>query len=94
VAGTVDLYGTFRDRTKGVVDLKSGAVGNWVGIQTAGYAFLLNPFAQFSVRSTFRRFGLSLANGVPKLKEFTDDSDYHVWFSAVSVFNWKKNGGL
>jgi hypothetical protein len=93
VAGTVDLTGVFPDGKVGVVDLKSGAVNGAVAIQTAGYAWLLSPWETFHNRPNFKRFGLSLQNGKPKLREFTEGSDYNVWMSAVSVYNWQRNNG-
>jgi hypothetical protein len=93
VAGRLDLAGKFPDGRCGIVDTKSGAVSNWVAIQTAAYAWLMNPWEQFNQQSAARRFGLSLMNGKPKIKEFSEQADYHVWFSAVSIYNWKKNHG-
>jgi hypothetical protein len=94
VAGTVDLTGVFPDGKIAVIDLKSGMVNRETAIQTAGYAWLLSPWETVHNRPNYKRFGLSLFNWKPRLKEFTDGSDYHVWMSAVSVFNWKKNGGI
>jgi hypothetical protein len=75
-----------------VVDLKSGAVGKWVGLQLAAYVHLARvngihgniPFAQW------KRYAVRLqADGKYSVKVFDALTDWKVFASALAVYNWR-----
>jgi hypothetical protein len=83
-AGTPDKFGTFRDATCAVIDIKSGAVAPWVSIQLEMYKILKG--------SNYRRYSLQLTkDGKYKLKEWTDRQDRQIALSAVACNHWKQN---
>ncbi len=85
-AGTLDLRGQFRNHQTGVdlIDIKTGAVPEWVGYQTAAYARLLTG-------SPVRRWALNLrANGTYRLTPLTARSDERVFLAALLVAQAKK----
>lgn len=82
--GTLDRTGTYANNRQQLVllDIKTGAIGRWVRLQTAAYAAcLLQP-------ETILRQGLQLrGDGTYKLSEpFTDyRTDSNMFFSLVSA---------
>jgi len=68
-----------------VIDLKSGPCAPWVGLQTAAQSLLIDPTAHF------KRFGLTLKGGKPKITEFTERTDRGVFLAALCTYNWKRN---
>lgn len=97
-AGTLDRAGTFvildHDSDYGIVDIKTGSVPEWAGIQLAAYALGLLP-------KTPRRFALLLKkNGKYKLQEFKDSSDYTAFYGACHsmlgsrlINEWRERNG-
>ena len=80
-AGTLDRTGTLGG-TRVLIDIKSGAIPAWAGIQTAAYAGCL------SERVT--RYVLQLKdNGSYKLKKFDQASDFAVFKACVTIYKWK-----
>jgi hypothetical protein len=88
-AGTYDTRGRIADAPSVLIDLKRGVAVPAVGVQLAGYAFLLE--AEHRILSmTCKRYALhSLSRGRARVKEFTDRSDYDVFLSALNLFHWK-----
>jgi len=83
-AGTPDKFGTFPDLTCALLDIKTGMMEPWVGIQTAAYEILKG--------SPYKRFGLQLkSDGSYKLTPFTNRQDKQIFLSALAVYHWKKN---
>jgi hypothetical protein len=83
VAGMLDVLGEFPDGAEGIVELKSGNVSKWTGVQTAGQDMLMGGKQR-------RRFGLKVpAVGKPNVAPFTDVDDYLVFRAAVTIANWK-----
>lgn len=82
--GIPDRWG-YISTTRVVIDLKSGPCSPWVALQTAAQGLLIDPSAHF------KRFGLTLKNGKPKITEFTDRSDRGVFLGALASYNWKRN---
>jgi hypothetical protein len=93
-AGTLDLRGVFEEplaRVPGavidLVDVKTGAVPEWVGYQTAGYARLLSERARLSVR----RWCLHLTDGGRfTLHPLAKRNDERVFVAAVTVAQARK----
>lgn len=86
-AGTPDQAGPFKGG-RAIVELKSGGIVEAAAFQTAGQAILeQQPFC--------RRFGLELKpNGRPRIVEFTDPTDRHVFLAALTIAHRKlRNGG-
>jgi hypothetical protein len=82
-AGTFDRLGVIVQGRQVLVDLKTGPVQPWVGLQLAGYALCIRTggFPQ--------RWGVYLReDGRYFITEFTDRKDKDVFLSAVSVFQW------
>lgn|SRR3990167_181921 len=83
VAGTLDVYGVFPDDKEGIIEIKSGDVSRWAGIQTAGQDILMGGKQR-------QRFGIKIPKiGKPSVKPFTDPDDYAVFRAAVTIANWK-----
>lgn len=90
-AGTFDRYGYFPATemyltpTWAIIDIKTGAVADWVRLQTAAYALGVEP--RFALARMIRRIGLELrANGTYGVKEFplaTFDQDAAQFMKAV-----------
>ena len=82
-AGTPDNIGILNENDA-VVDLKSGSVSDWVGIQTAGYEILSGL--------KLHRFALQLkGDGKYILKEFKDRNDINIFKSAMACYQWQRN---
>ena len=83
-AGTLDLRGYFPDGEEGIVEIKSGNVARWAGIQLAGQDTLLG-FGKHR-----KRYGLKIpADGPPCITPFTDPDDYSIFLSALNIARWK-----
>jgi len=89
-AGTLDRAGTFPKlgASKGryaVLDIKTGSIPSWAGIQLAAYAMLLPS------EVPPRRFALLLKkNGKYKLQEFRDEEDYVAFYGACHIVEGKR----
>lgn len=85
-AGTVDYVGLLSCGPS-IIDLKSGAVGPVVGLQTAGYELLLDK--------PVKRFALQLKDdGRYKLTEFKDRNDRRVFQAALAVWWYQRNNKI
>lgn len=81
--GTLDVLGHFPDGQEGIVEIKSGNVSKWAGVQTAGQDILLGGKYR-------KRYGLKIpAEGRPVVRPFTDIDDYNVFRACVTITNWK-----
>ena len=88
VAGTLDRL--FKGNI--LVDIKSGAVSNVVGLQTAAYAKLLLDCMGIKVK---QRFSVQLCDdGTYKLTEFNKLSDWQNFLAALKIYQFKKKGNL
>ena len=96
---TVDREGFFR-KEEAIIDLKTSAViGDWVAIQTAGYALgvpdyegqMLSPIALFYKR---RRMAVQLlATGKYKKFDYEERGDASVFVSTLHITHWKLQHG-
>jgi len=85
-AGTLDRTGTMHGRDV-LIDIKTGAVQPWAGIQTAAYEVC---YAQL-----YNRYAVELkGDGTYRLTSFADRKDWPVFLSALAIVNWKKNKGV
>lgn len=83
-AGTLDRAGALAG-AKTVVDVKTGTVPPWVGLQTAAYRRCLPE------PHTWRRAALQLkADGSFSLHDLTDRRDEAVFLAALTLVQWKK----
>lgn len=92
-AGIMDRQG-MSGRWPAVVDLKSGAVGKWVGLQLAAYVHLCraNGIHSGVPASQWRRFAVRLqANGKYSVKSFDNPKDWAVFAAALTIQVWKGN---
>lgn len=92
-AGTYDVRGWLKRPCRLVravrpvlLDIKTGALPDWCGVQLAGYARCL--------ASSHRRFGLALTNERYQLTEYRDRADERVFLAACAVANWQVAHGL
>ena len=84
VAGMLDVLGVFPDGKEGIVEIKSGNVSRWAGLQTAGQDILLGGKHRL-------RFGIKIPKmGAPVVTLFKDPDDYVVFRSVATVANWKE----
>jgi len=85
-AGILDRTGILNGEHV-LIDLKSGPPAKWANLQSAAYAGCLSlPHKRFTLRLS--------DNGKYKLSdEHKDPNDFKIFLSAVSVANWKRNGG-
>lgn len=82
-AGTIDKVATIGS-TKAILDIKTGPVSSWVGLQLAAYHILVNEPAR-------RRYAVQLNNDSSyRLHEFKDRSDRPVFLAALAIHNWKR----
>jgi hypothetical protein len=97
-AGTPDKDGILHDKPS-LLDIKTGSVEPWTGLQLAAYDILLQEYFQKenvpSHESRNRkRVALQLNDdGTYKLYPFDDRSDMSVFLSAVCCYHWKRNNG-
>jgi hypothetical protein len=91
-AGTADRTGKMSGNPA-ALDIKSGAPQAATGPQLAAYANLFWPIREAERR--VRRYGCYLrADGTYQLIEYDDRTDFAVFLSALTIFNWKGNHGL
>lgn len=82
-SGKPDRIGIFNG-CPAIIDIKSGAVQKWTGLQLAGYEILKG--------SPHKRFGVQLKDdGNYKLTEFKDRQDRGIFLAALSCYQWKNN---
>ena len=85
-AGTIDKVAAIGN-VKAILDIKSGQVQPWTGLQLAAYHILLNEPAR-------KRYAVQLNNdGSYRLHEFKDRSDRAVFLAALTVHQWKRREG-
>jgi len=89
LAGTPDKVGTFRGKPRlSIVDIKTGAVAAWTGIQLSGYELLLARPVPVD------RYGLALRpDGTYALVPFHDHTDCGIFKAALACAMWQKNHG-
>lgn len=81
-AGTLDRVGTL-DGHSVILDIKTGSMPAWTGIQLAAYAACLS--------GSYQRVGLQLnQDGTFKITTFTNPNDFNLFLSALSIYNWKR----
>lgn len=83
-AGTPDKYGELNGKAA-LIDIKTGAVQEWVRIQLSAYAELISngPLSRFSIQLK--------DDGSYRLTEYKDRSDRGIWMAALSCYQWKNN---
>jgi len=83
-AGTLDREGLLFERNA-ILDLKTGAVPEWVKIQTAAY--------EDCIDGSYDRYALQLkSNGTYKLHgPYKSSADFKVFKAAITITNWKGN---
>lgn len=86
MVGCLDRRGVLRLDTeeKVLIDIKSGAVPSWTGIQTAFYELLLDD-------GYYHRYGVGLGTDPYTVKLFTDSQDRNVALAMLSTYRWKVN---
>jgi len=89
-AGTYDLLGRFPTQTIGgwdLIDVKSGAVPSWVGIQLAGYSRAICN----GTMKLLRRWALNLqGDGTYRLVRCNDLNDDKLFLSALAIAQWRR----
>jgi hypothetical protein len=89
-AGTVDRIGVFDGRPT-VIDIKTGSFDDWMGIQLAAYEGLANSTVKIG---RHQRLGVVLtAEGKYSVLKFEERSDWPIFLSALSLYNWRKSRG-
>lgn len=82
-AGMLDRLGIMNG-INSVIDIKSGAVSPWTGLQLAAYSVAENKI--------LKRFAVQLMEtGRYKLYPYTDNQDRQIFLSAVACWHWIKN---
>ena len=86
-AGTLDRTGVLNGRNV-ILEIKTSLkIDRWVGLQLVAQ--------KASLQSIYDRYALQLKdNGRYKLHSFTDENDFNVFLSALTIVKWKWNGGL
>lgn len=86
-AGTLDRAGVLTSNgQKFVIDIKTGSVPRWAGLQTAAYRRCLPE------PHTWKRAALQLkADGTFSLCECTERSDERTFLSALTLALWKRS---
>lgn len=85
-AGTLDLFGYWRD-AETIIDFKATAtVPRTVGPQTAAYDRLYQ--ANFAGRSR-KRYCVQLKAGDYKVHPLTDPADWSIFQSALNIHHWR-----
>ena len=88
VAGRLDILGVLPDGREGIVEIKSGCVPRWTGLQLAGQSLLLDACA--GSKPVRERFGLQVSErGVPTVKLFRAAEDFRIFIAAATVARWK-----
>ncbi len=97
-AGTLDLFGII-ETSLCLLDLKTGVIPEWTGLQTAGYEMALRETKmghwKLDPNDPIQRYGLQLKpDGTYKLKRFETFSDRADFLASVRVAQYKlKTGG-
>lgn len=81
---TPDGEGKILDGDDAIVELKTGTMMWWTAVQTAAQDIGISAF---DLRPIFRRrFGVELKkNGKFRVKEFTEEDDYHLWLANLKT---------
>jgi hypothetical protein len=91
-AGTLDRTGWLNDRYI-LLDLKSGGLPNWTGLQTSGYEHaLVERILAKEIEAPIpqARFAVQVKkDGKYNLKEYTDWQDKDNFLAALRVYQWK-----
>jgi hypothetical protein len=94
-AGTLDRTGTItfgRRRCYVLLDIKSGILSEIAGLQTAAYAAAAPVGMKKFPKHIALRAGVRLSDdGTYQFRIFDSDIDLAVFYSALTVFNWKAN---
>jgi len=87
-AGTLDRIGTFADGREALIDIKTGPIEDWVGLQTAAYS------AMHPTNGPRARYGVGLRpDGTYTIKKFTDVDDEATFLYALAVLRWRSRHG-
>lgn len=87
-AGTLDRIGTFANGREALLDIKTGPVEDWVGLQTAAYN------AMHPSQRPRARCGVGLrADGTYMIREFPDVDDEPTFLYALAVLRWGRRHG-
>lgn len=97
-AGTLDRTGHFANGSFAILDIKTGSIPKWAGIQLAAYSHALGATLS---QDNIKRFALQLKNnGKYKLQEFNNPRDIDVFLAAKDIFhltkkieNWRNKHG-
>jgi len=82
-AGTLDRLGIFNNAPT-IIDIKSGAISPWVGLQLAAYEIAENK--------RLKRFAVQLMEtGKYKLHTYAGPQDRQIFISAVACWHWINN---
>jgi hypothetical protein len=82
--GSVDLIGDVNEENS-LIDIKTGSVPKWVGVQTSAYE---NLWKESKIK---KRFALNLKpTGKWSLIPLNNRKDLSVFLSCLTVFNYKK----
>lgn len=96
-AGTLDRTGWLNGRYI-LLDIKSGGLPGWTGLQTTGYEQALKErilHKEIDAPMPVSRYAVQVKkDGKYSLKEYTDWQDRDVWNAALRVYQWKNKGGV
>jgi hypothetical protein len=87
-AGTLDRFGRMSENRPALVDIKSGAVPDWTGLQLAGYEEAL-PGEGRPLRMAVQ----VTAEGKYRIHQFNSRSDRGTFLAAATVYHWKHRKG-
>lgn len=88
-AGTPDKYGIV-DHHPAIVEIKTGTLPSWVGLQLAGQELLLR-MNHVHTTGPVRRICVNLpGDGTYKMSRWQEPSDQQIFLSAVAISNWKR----
>jgi hypothetical protein len=83
-AGTLDRICELNGK-EAIIDIKSGNIDKWVGLQLAAYAMAEN-------KPNIQRYAVQLqADGKYKCCNFTDTNDRNIFIAAVACYHWQHN---
>ena len=82
-AGTLDRTGTFiGDKTKSIIDIKTGQPAKWHGVQLAAYALCY--------QEPHNRYGVYLSNtGSYRLERYKNRQDTQVFLACLTVYKFR-----
>jgi hypothetical protein len=91
-AGTLDRFGLIGSRPI-LIDIKSGSLPSWAGLQTSGYEFALVErilAKEIDVPMPQGRMAVQLTReGKFKVKEYTNFRDRDIFLAAHAVSQWQ-----